>query len=568
MKESSMANSVLIPRRLFPGLSDIRFSIRRLRKAPGFAFIAILTLSLGIGAVTSVFSVVHTVLLKPFAFPDQDRLIVMREGNPSDPLPPNYRHYLRLKMTSKTLADAAIFQNRGVSVSPSGDHPHIVGAIAGSPNILRVFGVQPVMGRDFGPQDAVKGASAVVILTWNGWQTLFNGDPNVIGQTLRDGGEPKTVIGVLPQGVKFPDIPWSPRLMSQQTATGAPPEIIVFQPLVPSEWDLKEDTGDYNYKVIARLRPGVTLAQAQAELQGLQQAYTRSAHLAVPLGIAITPFAKDVTSNIHAALWLLFAAVGAVLLIACVNLANLQLARAVTAERETAVRAALGANKAQLLISRLTESLILAAIGGVAGIALSFAGVKVLTVVAPANIPRLNEVAVNIPVLLFALGLSLVTALLSGILPALRSLDIDPQTALQANPSRVANTRQGSATRNLLVATEVACTVVLLIITGLVLRSFSRVLRQDRGFDSSHVTLAQVNLYATKYDDSRPDVDAVKQAFVDRALAALHQLPAVRSAAVSSAMPLAGETWIDLLVRPDHPVPEAEQPQINVRFVS
>lgn len=558
-----MANSIPIP-----SLSDIRFSIRRLRKSPGFALTATLTLALGIGAVTSVFSVVNAVLLKPFAFPEPDRLVVIREGSPSNQLPDNYRHYLRLKKESKTLADAAIFQNHGVSVSPSGDHPHIVGAIAASPNILRVFGVQPIMGRDFVPQDAIKGANSVVILTWNGWQTLFNGDPNVIGKVLSNGGEPNTVIGVLPQGVKFPDIAFASDIGTQPAASGGAPEILVFQPLVPRDWDLKEDTADYNFKVVARLKPDATAAQAQAELEGLQQAYTRSAHLAVALGIAVTPFAKDVTSNIGPALWLLFAAVGAVLLIACVNLANLQLVRAVAAEREIAVRAALGATKGQLLLSRLTESLVLAAIGGLTGVAFAFAGVRLLMAIAPANVPRLNEVTVNLPVLLFAVGLSLVTALLSGVLPALRSLHVNPQAALQSNPSRVANTRQGSATRNLLVATEVACTVVLLIITGLVLRSFSQVLGQTRGFDSSHVTLAQVHLYATKYDDSLPNVDAVKVAFFDRALASLRQLPGVRSAAVTSVMPLAGETWIDNLVRPDHPVPEAEQPSVNVRWIS
>ncbi|MBV8438714.1 MAG: ABC transporter permease [Silvibacterium sp.] len=562
-----MANSAPLPRLPFPGPGDIRFSIRRLRKSPGFALTAILTLALGIGAVTSVFSVVNTVLLKPFAFPDPARLVVMREGSPSNQIPDNYRHFLRLRKDSKTLADAAIFQNHGVSVSPTGDHPHIVGAIAASPNILRVFGVQPIMGRDFVAQDAVKGASSVVILTWNGWQTLFNGDPNVIGQTLRNGGEPSTVIGVLPSGVKFPDIAWASNMPSQ-TASGAAPEILALEPLVPSDWDLKEDTADYNYKAIARLKTGVTLAQAQAELEGLQQAYTRSAHLAVPLGIALTPFAKDVTSNISTALWLLFAAVGAVLLIACANLANLQLVRAVAAEREIAVRAALGASKGHLVVSRLTESLILAAIGGIGGVAVAFAGVRLLVAVAPANVPRLNEVAVSLPVLFFAVGLSLITALLSGVLPALRSLHVNPQTALGANPSRVANTRQGSATRNLLVATEIACTVVLLVVTGLVLRSFSQLLRQNRGFDSSHVTLAQVQLYAAKYDDSKPGFEAAKAAFVDRTLTALRQLPGVRSAAITSVMPLAGETWIDSLVRPDHPVPEAEQPPINVRWIS
>ena len=552
---------------LIPTFSDIRFSLRQLRKSPGFALTAILTLALGIGAVTSVFSVVNTVLLKPFAFTNPDRLVVLREGSPSNQFPDNYRHYLRLKKESKTLADAAIFQNHGVSVSPSGDHPHIVGAIAASANFLRVFGVQPMMGRDFVDSDAVKGASKVTILTWDGWQTLFNGDRNVIGQTLRNGGEPSTVIGVLPYGVKFPDIAWASNIPSQ-TATGAAPEILIFQPLIPRDWDLEADTEDYNFKVIARLKPGVTFAQGQAELDGLQKAYTRSAHLAVPLGIAVTPFAKDVTSNIGPALWLLFAAVGAVLLIACVNLANLQLVRAVAAEREIAVRAALGASKGQLVISRLAESFILAAIGGIAGVALAFGGVRLLMAVAPADVPRLNEVTVNLPVLFFAVGLSLMTAVLSGVLPALRSLHVNPQSALQTNPSRVANTRKGSATRNLLVATEIACTVVLLIVTGLVLRSFSQVLQQDRGFDSGHVTLAQVHLYAAKYDDSRPDVDAVKLAFVDRALPALRQLPGVRTAAVTSAMPLTGETWIDSLIRPDHPVPEAERPAVNVRWIS
>ncbi len=550
-----------------PSLSDIRFSIRRLRKAPGFALTAILTLALGIGAVTSVFSVVDTVLLKPFAVTDPDRLVVVREGSPSDPLPDNYRHYLRLKKDSKTLADAAIFQDHGVSVSPSGDHPHIVGAIAASPNILRVFGVQPVMGRDFAASDAEKGANSVVILTWDGWQTLFNGDPDVIGKSLRSGGEPSTVIGVLPRGVKVPEIAWAPGLASQQSVSGkSSPEILIFQPLIPSDWDVRADTQDYNFKVIARLRPGATVAQAQAELEGLQKAYTRAAHLAVPLGISVTSFPKDVTANISTALWLLLAAVGAVLLIACVNLANLQLVRAVAAEREVAVRAALGASKGQLIISRLVETLILAAVGGIGGVAVAFAGVRILMAVAPANVPRLNEVAVNPAVLLFAVGLSVATALLSGVLPAVRSLHVNPQTALQSNPSRVANTRQGSTTRNLLVAAEIACTVVLLIVTGLVLRSFSRVLRQDRGFDAGHVTLAQVHLYAPQYDDSKPNFESAKLAFVDRAFTALRQLPGTQSVAITSAMPLAGETWIDNLVRPDHPVPEAEQPPVNVRF--
>jgi hypothetical protein len=257
-----------------------------------------------------------------------------------------------------------------------------------------------------------------------------------------------------------------------------------------------------------------------------------------------------------------------VLLIACVNLANLQLARSVAAERETAVRAALGASKAELVMARLAESLVLALGGGAAGVALAFSGVRLLIALAPGNVPRLNEVQVNMPVLLFAAGASIASALLFGVLPALRSLRVNPQTALQANSSRSANTQEGRRTRSLLVATEVACTVVLLIITSLVLRSFSHLLRQNRGFDSSHVTLAQVDLFAAQYDDALPDVKAAKLAFADRAQAALAQLPGVQSVAITSAAPLTGETWVDNLGRPDHPVPPAEQPAINVRWIN
>ena len=337
-------------------------------------------------------------------------------------------------------------------------------------------------------------------------------------------------------------------------------ETTIFAPLVPSDDDLKKDTGNFNYKVIARLKPGVTLEQARAELDALQQAYSISARLPVRLGISLTPLATDVTSGISGALWLMFAAVAGVLLIACVNLANLQLARSVAAERETAVRAALGASKGQLVMARLAESLVLALAGGAAGVVLAFSGVRLLIALAPGNVPRLNEVHVNLPVLLFAAGVSIASAMLFGVLPALRSLRVHPQAALQANSSRTANTQEGRRTRSLLVATEVACTVVLLIITSLVLRSFSHLLRQNRGFDSSHVTLAQVDLFAPQYDDALPNVKAVKLAFADRALAALAQLPGVQSVAITSATPLTGETWVDNLTRPDHPVPEAEQP--------
>ena len=549
---------------------DIRYAARQLRKSPGFAVTAILTLGLGIGAATSVFSVVNAVLLKPFAFYEPDRLVVMREAVEDEASsdwsssPDNYRHFLRLKNDSKTLEDAAIFEQRGMSVSPTGDHPRIVGAVVASPNLFRLLGVEPTLGRGFAESDAQKGADNVVVLSYEGWQALFAGDRRVVGQTLRIGGQPTTVIGVLPRGLRFPQIALAPKIEFQEGARDA----LLYQPLAPSERDLNADMGNFNYKVIARLKPGVTLSQANAELEALQKGYTLSAHLPIHLGIALTPLAKDVTGGVSGALWLLFAAVGAVLLIACVNLANLQLARAVNAEGETAVRAALGASRGQLVRSRLTESVVLALAGGAAGAALAFGGVRLLLALAPADIPRLDEVRVSLPVLAFSAGLSIAAAIVFGMLPALRSLRVAPQAALKANQTRAANTQEGQRTRSLMVAAQVACTVVLLIVMSLALRSFSHLMRQNRGFDSSHVTLAQVDLFAPQYGDFSGNMKAVKLSFTDRALASLNQLPGVQSVALTSVAPLTGETWVDNVSRPDHPVPPEQEPRINVRCVN
>jgi len=549
---------------------DTRFAVRQLRKSPGFALTAILTLALGIGAVTSVFSVVDAVLLKPFAFRDPDRLIVMRLAVENEArtgwtaIPTNYRQFLRLKKTATTIEDAAIFRQSDASVSPNGDHPRIVGAVNASPNLFQLLGVQPMLGRNFTDADAQKGAADVVVLSYEGWQTFFADDPKAVGQTLRIGGEPVTVIGVLPRGLRFPQIALSPKIAFQETARNA----LLFEPLVPSERDLKADMGNFDYKAIARLKPGVTLARASAELDALQKAYTLSAHLPLHFGIALTPLTKDVASGISGALWLLFAAVGAVLLIACVNLANLQLARAVNAERETSVRAALGASRAQLVRSRLTESLVLALIGGTAGAALAFAGVRLLLALVPANVPRLDDVRLSLPVLAFAAGLSVVAAIVFGTLPALRSLHVPPHAALQANSTRSANTQEGRRTRSVMVAAQVACTVVLLIVTSLILRSFSNLVRQNRGFDASHVTLAQVDLFSPQYGDSSPAFKKAKVAFVDRTFASLGQLPGVQSVALTSVAPLTGETWVDNLFRPDHPVAAGREPTINVRWIN
>lgn len=547
-------------------LHDLRFSLRTLRKSPGFALTAILTLALGIAAVTSVFSVVNSVLLKPFAFPHPDRLVVLRETARemnNEPYPDNYKHYLNWQNNSRTLADAAIFNNNTFSVSAGTGHPEIVGGLSVSPNFFSVLGVEPVFGRSFLPSEATEGRDNVTILSWDAWQKYFGGDRTSIGRILLIGGIPQTVVGVLPQGLRFPHM----NEMATAVSQGDTQPYEIFRPLVPGP-NRMSDAGDYDFLVVARLKDGVTPQQAASELGGLQQSFAQSTHIPFHMGIIVESLRDEVAGGVSTALWLLLAAVGAVLLIGCVNLANLQLARAVAREREIAVRGALGASQRRLLRSALMDSIVLGVAGGMLGILLSFTGVRLLIAAAPSSLPRLNETQVSWPLLLAAAGLSILTALLFGALPALRSLRVDPQSAMQANPNRVANTREGQRTRKLLVAGEVACTVVLLIITGLLVRSFSRLLTQQRAFDSRHVTLAQVDLYAPQYGDSVEKSATLRAAFVDRALQNLAQLPAVQSVAMTSELPLAGETWVDTIFRPDHPVAKGQEPAANMRWVS
>jgi predicted permease len=552
-------------------LQDLRFSARTLRKSPGFALTAILTLALGIGAVTSIFSVVDAVLLKPFSFPDPGQIVMLREADhsiatataPDEAVPDNPRHFFNWQANAKTLSGAAIFQSGGYSVSSGTDHPEILDGLRVSPNFFSVLGVQPALGRSFLPIEATKGHENEVVLSWSAFERYFHGDAAAIGQTLRSGGTPQTVVGVLPRGFHFPSV--SP--MRSAGSWGRTETYQIYSPLVLNPADFSDDY-DYNYMAIARVAPGIAIGQARTELNTIQAAFNQAHHTATDPTVVVNPLIVEVAGHVSTALWLLLAAVGAILLIGCVNLANLQLARAVARDRELAVRAALGAARNRLLGAALADSLVLALIGGALGILLSFAGVRLFLIAAPTNMPRLGDIHVSWLVLLGAAGLSILTAFVFGLLPALRAVRVDPQSAMQSTTSRVSSGRESQRTRHLLVAAEVACTVALLIVTGLLVRSFSTLLGQNRDFDSSHVTYAQVFLYAPKYSDALKNSDQVRAAFDDRALAALARIPGVQSVASTSETPMGGETWINLIKRPDRPLPDAQTPDANIRWIS
>jgi predicted permease len=549
--------------------NEFLYALRGLRKSPGFAITSILTLALGIGAVTAVSSVVNSVLLRPYAFREPGELIVwretMREVRDRYPLlPDNYKHYLYLKTHSKTIADAAILQNASFAVTVGGNHPQVVSGLSVSSNFFPVLGITPALGRSFLPEEDRKAGSNVVVITWSAAERFFGADREVLGRSLKIGGEQKTVVGVLPKTFAFPSV----NEMAGGVHPGELSRYEIFQILVPQEQDLTTDDSAFAFLVLACLKPGVSVKTAGTELDEMQQAYSLSNHLSVHLGTWVEPLSQEVTGSTGKALWLLLAAVLAVLLIGCVNLASLQLARSVARDRDNALRAALGAGHRHLFQVTFAESLILSTAGGFAGVLLAFIAVRGFVAIAPANLPRLNEVHISWPVLLFAAGLSILTALGFGILPALRTLQTDPQQLLQSGSTRIFSARKATSTRRALVTLEIATTVVLLVFTGLVARSYSKVLNQDRAFDSMSTIVAQVDLVSPKYSQGADSGASARTAFVDRSLDRLRAEANVQSAAITSTMPLTGEINIYSIRRADRPLPESETPMANLRNIS
>jgi predicted permease len=550
-------------------LNDLRYAIRSLFKSPGFAVTSILTLVLGIGAVTAVFSVVNSVILQPYPFRDPGQLVIWRETiqEASDRypfIPDNYRHYLNLRTHSTKIEDAAIFQDASFAVTVGKGHPEIVKGLSVSPNFFSVLGAGPILGRTFSADEAQNGRNQGVILSWSAWQGLFNGNPSVIGSSLRVGGESRIVEGVLPKNFVFPVI----NAMPTGAHPGEVPPNAIFQPLVPQPDDLTADDSDFAFLVVARLKPGVTAREAASELDGMQKSYSAGNHLPIHLGAIVEPLSYAATGDVSKALWLLLAAVSGVLLIACVNLASLQLARSVARDHENALRAALGAGPSRLFRASLSESLVVSLIGGLAGIFVAFAGVRLFVAAAPSNLPRLDESHVSWPILLFAFGLSLLTAITFGVVPSLRYLRVDPQLVLQSGSSRMSGAQKATGTRRLLVAFEVTCTILLLIFTALVSRSFARVLNQDRGFRSNHLIVAEVNLLTPRYNQGGSSGEPSRSAFVDRALARLRSTAGVQLVAITDNMPLTGENSVYSVYRQDNPLPGSAVPTANLRNIT
>ena len=552
-------------------LPELMYSFRNLWKAPAFAIAAILTLALGIGASTAVFTVVDSVILKPLTYRDSGKLVVIwervkfLEGTPH--VGPNARHETMWKDRSSAFSGLCLLGvgTRGVSFGI--DHPHLVGSLRAQPDFLNILQVKPFMGRDFVTNDAVEGHDQVAIISYSMWQSLFHGDPNVVGRSLRVATVPYQVIGVLPKDFVFPKRSVLNSFALAQNVAAAPP-IEIVTPLVidvNNQYGWNSDYG--NLLAIGRLKPRVTVRQAEADLNIIQRqivnempADQRGSSPNALLSY-VQPMQDAMVGSSRTGLWMLMAAVFGLLLIACVNLANAQLGRAVSREREAAVRSALGASKWQMMWSSLSESLLVSLIGGAAGILVASNALALFKRYAPVDLPRMAEIQLNYSVLLFALLIVVGCAVLFGIMPALHFVRTDPQKALQQNSTRTQGSRHGRRLRLVLIAVQVFGCTALLLITGLFAKSLATLLQSDRGFDSGNVVAAEVNLPRQAYAK-----DQQRIGFDDGVLSRLHTLPGVTLAAFVSAMPLEGETWIDGILRPDKP---AERPPLaNFRWVS
>jgi len=542
-------------------LQDIRYGLRLLLKNPGFTAVAVLTLALGIGANTAIFSMVNSVLLRPLAYREPQQLFLIREIIPQaskfyPSVPANAANFLIWQRDCKSFDQIAIVEARSMAFTGSGDPKEVSGA-RGSANLFSVLGIQPILGRQFLPEEDQPGRDHVVILTNSFWRAEFHGDPKIIGKTITLDGVPHEVVGVLRPSFRFP----KEEGLGALTRFGTKTEF--FKPLGIDIAHIGL-IGDFDFAAIARLKPGVTREVALAELNVVQAQIAKEAAQNVDLLADLIPLEAQVVGPARRGLLLLLAAVGAVMLIVCGNLVNLLLARVPGRMREAAVSMALGATRARLLRQMLTESLLLGFGGGMLGVALAYYGLRLLVTAAPIGLQRLDEVQMDARVLWFALILSVATSALFGILPAWRMARSDAQQALKMSGGRMTEGRGSLRLRQSLIGFEVGLSTLLLVLAGLLTTSLVRLLGVEKGFSAENVLTASVNLSSASY--AAPEA---KNHFYDQVREAAAAIPGVSAAGWVSELPLEGEThvshvWVAGVAEP----PPAQMPIANYRFIS
>jgi predicted permease len=521
------------------GLRDLRYGVRTLSRSPGFAIIAILVMALGIGATTSLFTIVRAVLLKPLPFRDPDKLVMVYEhfrtaGTSSDGTNPvssgDFRDW---RAQTHGFEDMTAWRSYGFNLT--GEHqelPETVEAVAGSWNLFSVLGVEPALGRTFTAEEDQPNANHVVLLSWSLFQRRFGGDVSILGKTVRLDTNAYTVVGVLPRWFTYP----TP--IAQLWVPYA-------QTFSATEYDVHDN---HQSHVIARLRPGVSAAMATQEVSALQyRLYQANASKPVAEDAVFRPMIDDVVKNIKTPLIVLLCAVGCMLLIACLNVSNLLVARGAARRKEVAVRGALGGSRLTLIREQMVESLLICVAGGTLGLAISVLATHWLAGNWKA-LPRAESIHVDIGVLAFSIGLIFLTALFAGLLPAISSTGTGVLAALQESSRSIGGSASRAMLRKVLLTAEIAITVVLLVSAGLLFKSFVHLRTSDLGCVTDHVLTMKYGLPEKQYDTREKVV-----AFHEALLAHVRNLPGVRSAALVSTPPGGGYEGDRVFTIPEHP---------------
>jgi putative ABC transport system permease protein len=543
-------------------IQDLRYGARMLVKQPGITLIAVLTLALGIGANTAIFSVINGVLLRPLAFRDPERLFMLWTDNPAYQLgfrefPAANTDLAEWRATATSFEQIAAFQSNSADLSDGGV-PERVGGVDITANLLPLLGVQLLMGRNISVEEEQPGRDRVAIISYALWQRRFGGDAQILGRTITVNGARRTVIGILPEGFHFPratEMPQAYRL-AEKTELWMP---------------LARDAGYWSKRfqrqfvpLVGRLKAGVTQTQAQTEMDGIAARQAKDyPQTHEGWRVWLTPLFNQVVGPTRTPLLVLLGAAGFLLMIACANIASLLLARAAARRREIAVRAALGAGRTRIIRQLLTENLLLAALGGSLGLLLGYWGLDILLRFIPPTVPRLQDISLDTHVLLFTALISLLTGVLFGLIPAWQASKAPLAEALKA-AGRTNSAGRGIRSHSLLVTAEVALAAVLLVGAVLMLQSFHRLLAVDPGFKPEGVASFELSLPRERY----PDYGRRTQ-FVEQVTARLSNLPGVRAVGAVSGLPLSGNEWMEYIaIEGAEPAPRGKEPLAENRAIT
>jgi len=530
---------------------DVRYGVRQLRKNPAFTAIAVITLALGIGANTAIFSVVNGILLRPLPFHEADRLTAVWHVPPQKSFPGMTRfavsaaNYIDWHGQNHVFERMAIFSYHPFTFT-GGDKPEQVDATSVSADFFSTLGTQPMIGRVFTSDEDQPGHGNVVLLSHRFWHDHFASNRDIVGRYITLDGASFLVAGVMPANFRMPDFAqmWTPMAWTDQE---------------------KSIRGEHHYLVIGRLKDSVGLKQAQAEMNTisnrLQQQYPEDDR---GWGAVVVPLHDDLVSDVRPALLVLLGAVGFILLISCVNVVNLSLAKTFSRQKEIAIRTALGASSARVVRQVLVESVLLALIGGALGLAYAHSGVRLIMAFLADKVPHSVDVGLDLKVLVFTVLVSVCTGIIAGILPALHLSRANVNEALKQGLGRTDTDSGGNRTRNILVVVEVSLSLILLVGAGLLIRSFKVLREVNPGFESSGVLTQTVAVSRAKFPNIRQEV-----AFFDRVLENVRNLPSVVAAGVIDNVPLGdGGSHQPIAVEGYPTLPMSEQPEVDVRAIS